>query len=92
MINIYFIRGYVTHKWSTFFTSLNEINSVYFILRRKIDVYLKQIKMVFSHSETIRYQSQPMFKLVIDITFWITSDFSNHLMQVTSKGIMPITF
>ena len=35
---------------------------------------------------------QPIFSLVIDITFWITSDFSIHLMQLTSKVQTPITF
>ena len=35
---------------------------------------------------------QPIFLLVIDITFWITSDFSIHLMQLTSKVQTPISF
>ena len=35
---------------------------------------------------------QPIFSLVIDSTFLITSDFSIHLMQLTSKVQTPITF
>ena len=31
------------------------------------------------------------FSLVIDINFWITSYFSIHLMQLTSKVQMPIS-
>ena len=51
----------------------------------------KQIKVISITSEMI-YQS-----LVIDISlyfhcFWITSDFSIHLMQLTSKVQTPITF
>ena len=35
---------------------------------------------------------QPIFSLLIDINFGITSDFSIHLMQLTSKIQTPITF
>ena len=66
----------------------------YFILSSEINAYQKQIKAISITSEMIRYQS-----LVIDISlkyhcsgFWITSDFSVHLMQLTSKVQPPITF
>ena len=60
----------------------------------KINAYQKQIKVISITSEII-YQS-----LVIDISiyfhcsvlFLITSDFSIHLMQLTSKLQTPITF
>ena len=59
----------------------------YFILSSEINAYQKQIKVISITSEMIWYQS-----LVIDISlyfhcsvFWITSDFSIHLMQLTSK-------
>ena len=56
----------------------------YFILSSEINAYQKQIKVISITSEMIWYQS-----LVIDISlyfhwsvFWITSDFSVHLMQL----------
>ena len=52
--------------------------------------YQKQIEVISMNSEMI---------LVIDISlyfhcsvFWITSDFSIHLMQLTLKVQTPITF
>ena len=68
--------------------------TLYFILSSEINAYLKQVKGLSITSEMILYQS-----LVIDISlyfhcsvFWITSDFSIHLMQLTSKVQTPITF
>ena len=59
--------------------------SFYFILSSDINAYQKQIKVILITSEMIWYQS-----LVIDISlyihcsvFWITTDFSIHLMQLT---------
>ena len=67
---------------------------IYFILSSEINAYQKQIKVISITSEMIWYQS-----LVIGISlyfhcsvFWITSDFSIHLMQLTSKFQTPITF
>ena len=68
------------------------------MLSSESNAYQKQIKVINDRisiaSEMIRYQS-----LVIDISlyfhcsiFWITSDFSIHLMQLTSKVQTPITF
>ena len=65
---------------------------IYFIdvLNSEINAYQKQIKVTSITSEIIS---------VIDISlyfhcsiFWITSDFSIHLMQLTSKVHMPIAF
>ena len=69
--------------------------TIYFILSSEINAYQKQIKVISTTSENIGwYQS-----LLIDISlyfhcsdFWITSDFSIHLMQLTSKVQTPITF
>ena len=44
---LYYIPG------MNFLLFCSEIVFVYFILSSEINVYLKQIKMVFSHSETI---------------------------------------
>ena len=59
---------------------------IYFILSSEINAYQKQ-------------KSDIMIDLVIDISlyfhcsvFWITFDFSIHLMQLTSKVHTPITF
>ena len=67
---------------------------LYFILNSEINAYQKQIKVISITSEMIWYQS-----LVTDISlyfhcsvFWITSVFSIHLMQLTSKVQTPITF
>ena len=64
------------------------------ILSSEINEYQKQIKVISITSEMIWYQS-----LVIDSSlyfhcsiFWITSDFSIHFMQLTSKVQTPITF
>ena len=64
------------------------------LLSSEINACQKQIKVISITSEMIWYQS-----LVIDISlyfhcsvFWITSDFSIHLMQLTSKVQTPITF
>ena len=66
----------------------------YFILSSEINAYQKQIKVISIISEMIWYQS-----LVIDISlyfhcsvFWITSDFSIHSLQLTSKVQTPIAF
>ena len=64
------------------------IMCIYFILSSEINAYQKQIKVISITSE-----------MMIDISlyfhcsvFWITSDFSIHLMQLTSKVQTPITF
>ena len=56
------------------------------MLRSEINAYQKQIKVISITSE-------------IDISlyfhcsvFWTTSDFSIHLLQLTAKVQMPITF
>ena len=66
----------------------------YIMLSSEINAYQKQIKVISITNEMIWYQS-----LVIDISlyfhcsvFWITFDFSIHLMQLTSKVQTPITF
>ena len=71
----------------------NKNRNFYSILSSEINAYQKQIKVISITSEMMWYQS-----LVIDISlyfhcsvFWITSDFSIHLMQLTSKVQMPIT-
>ena len=77
------------------FTPVNtKTTSTYRILSSEINAYQKQIKVISITSEMICYQL-----LVIDISlyfhcsvFWITSDFSIHLMQLTSKVQTPITF
>ena len=67
--------------------------NIYFMLSSETNAYKKQIKVLSITSEII-YQS-----LVIDNSlyfhcsvFWITTDFSIHLMQLTSKVQTPITF
>ena len=81
-----------SQRWSKKRYSENTI--VYFILSSEINAYQKQIKVISITSGMIWYQS-----LVIDISlyfhssvFWITSDFSIHLMQLTLKVQTPITF
>ena len=73
------------------FNNKNTYMFIYFILSSEINAYQKQIKKISISSE--------MIDLVIDISlyfhcsvFWITSDFSIHLMQLTSKVHTPITF
>ena len=63
----------------------------YFVLSSEINAYQKQIKVISITSE--------MIWLVIDISlyfhcsvFWITSDFSIHLMQLTLKVQTPMNF
>ena len=66
----------------------------YFILSGEINAYQKQIKMISITSEMIWYQSLVNdFSLCFHCSvFWITSDFSIDLMQLTSKVQTPITF
>ena len=66
----------------------------YLILCSEINAYQKRIKVIPVTSEMICYQT-----LVIDISlyflcsvFWITSDFSIHLMHFTPELQTPITF
>ena len=66
---------------------------LYFMLSSEINAYQKQIKVISITSEVIWYQS-----LVTNISlylyrsvFFITSDFSIHLMQHISKVQTPIT-
>ena len=56
----------------------------YFILSSEINAYQKHIKMISITSDISLY-----FHCSV---FWITSDFSIHLMQLTSKVQTPITF
>ena len=57
----------------------------YFILSSEVNVYQKQIKVISISSEMICQY----FHCSV---FWITSDFSIHLMHFTSELQMPITF
>ena len=67
-------------QWILLFTC---DNYTYFILNSEINAYQQQIKVMSITSE--------MIYLYCSI-FWITSDFSIHLMQHTSKVQTPITF
>ena len=63
----------------------NLINVSYFILSSEINAYQKQIKVISITSKMISLY----FHCSV---FLITSDFSIHLMQLTSKAQTPITF
>ena len=79
----------MSQKWL-----LSDIKKAYFISNK----YTKTIILYFILSSEINaYQKQ--IKAMIDISlyfhcsvFWITFDFSIHLMQLTSKVQAPITF
>ena len=82
-------------KWQHIVTALSVSRIyIYFILSSETSAYQKQIKVISITSEMIWYQS-----LVIDISlyfhcsvFLITSDFSFHLMQLTSKSSNAFNF
>ena len=62
---------------------------IYFILSSEINAYQNQIKVISITSEMIVIDISLYFHCIV---FWITSDFSIHLMQFTSKVQTPITF
>ena len=66
-----------------------EVNKFYFILSSEINAYQKQIKVKSITSDIIVIDIGLYFHCSV---FFITSDFSIHLMQLTSKVQTPITF